>query len=55
MTKSEIAEEAWLKAALRLEEAFQGDDPIARHVREKVIPSLRQRARIIARNRKVRP
>jgi hypothetical protein len=65
VTKSKIAEEAWSRAASSLESDVLGrelelppDDPeqaVLTHIREKVIPSLRQRAKIIVRNRKERP
>lgn len=62
MTKSEVAEEAWRRAAKFLildvtahEQALPEGDPewaILRHIEEVVIPSLLQRAAIIRRNRK---
>lgn len=64
MTSSQIAEEAWKRAAAflhsdllaRTHEVEEGTDEMAilRHIEKNVIPSLQQRARIIARNRKDR-
>jgi len=62
MTKSEIAEEAWKNAASFLESDLLArefevptDDPehaVLMHIRAVIIPSLKQRAKIIARNRR---
>lgn len=62
MTKSEVAEEAWRRAAKFLvsdvaarEREVPESDPewaILRHIEEVVVPSLLQRAAIIRRNRK---
>lgn len=65
MTNSEVAEEAWRRAAsflrsdliARIYEVEDGTDEMAvlRHIERKVVPSIEQRAKIIARNRKERP
>lgn len=56
MTPSEIAETAWKRAAriLAAETKTVKDEAVRSHIEAKVIPSLEQRARIIARNRKSR-
>lgn len=63
-TKSVVAEEAWKRAAAMLRSDYEArrfevsvDDPetdVLEHIAKKVIPSLEQRAKIIARNRKER-
>ena len=64
MTSSQVAEEAWKRAAsflrsdllARLHEVEEGTEEMAvlRHIERSVIPSLLQRSKIIARNRKDR-
>lgn len=65
MTKSEISEAAWRRAAKFLESDVLARDPevtpddpeyqVLRHIEKVVIPSILQRANIIRRNRRHHP